>query len=80
MIVNCEKEKTLYQEMTQKLAALLESSCHYYNLYKKASQMTDSDQKKQNKPDFSQKSKYEKLIIETNEDDICFSKEQVINC
>lgn len=42
--------------------------------------MTDSDQKKQNKPDFSQKSKYEKLIIETNEDDICFSKEQVINC
>ena len=67
-------DNKLYQEMTQKLASLLETSCHYYNIYKKASQNSD---KKQKKSQSTHKIKYDKLVIETNEDEDFYKNQNV---
>ena len=69
-------DNKLYQEMTQKLASLLETSCHYYNNYKKATQNSNSD-KKQKKSQSTHKIKYEKLVIETNEDEDFYKNQNV---
>lgn len=62
--------------MTQKLASLLETSCHFYGIHKKTSQGLSSE-KKQNKSQSTHKTKYEKLAIETNEDEDYYKDQNV---